>query len=342
MLELIDEIERRIEAGEAVALCAVVDARGSTPQSKGAAMLVFANGRSLGTLGGGCVEGDVRIRALKMLQGSPSEPDFARRDEVADHGVFQFRLNQDFGYDDGLVCGGLMDIAIRLLRTQEDVLPLQQMRATLLNRSNAYYRMQTVDQTCAQRSFEIEFVPPPRLVIAGAGHVGAATAALANSIGFETLVIDDREDMLSESRFPGSKRIVGEIEHELRSLAIDAQTYLIVVTRGHRHDSAALGAIINSSAKYIGMIGSKRKVRTVLDELAKQGVAREKLLSVQAPIGLELGAVTPAEIAVSIVAQLIAIRRGVDDHAVHSMKMSEADVTRYLDRESLGTGDAED
>lgn len=325
MLELIDEIVRRLDAGEAVALCAVVDARGSTPQSKGAAMVVMANGQSLGTLGGGCVEADVRVRALKMLAEAGERPD----------GVFQFKLNHDFGWDDGLICGGLMDIAIRILRTRVDVQPLLEMRQTLLRRENAYFAMQTVDEQGGARSFEIEFVPSPRLVIAGAGHVGAALASLASSIGFETLVIDDRQDMVTPNRFPTSRGIVGDIERELRSLKVDPQTYLVVVTRGHKHDGAALAAIINSPAKYIGMIGSKRKVRTVIEELAKLGVSRDKLLRVQAPIGLELGAVTPAEIAVSIAAQLIAVRRGVDDGHVVSMKMSEADLMRYLDRDNL-------
>ncbi len=331
MLDLIDEIVKRLEAGEAVALCAVVDARGSTPQSKGAAMLVLANGQSLGTLGGGCVEADVRVRALKML-GESNSP---RRDEVTDDGVYQFKLNHDFGWDDGLICGGLMDIAIRILRDRADAEPLVAMRETLHRRENAFYRMQTTDEQGQARSFEIRFVPPPRLVIVGAGHVGAALASLASSIGFETLVIDDRQDMVTPARFPTSQRIVGDIERELRSLKIDPQTYAVVVTRGHRHDGAALAAIIDSPAIYVGMIGSKRKVRTILDELATLGVSRETLLRVHAPIGLEIGAVTPAEIAVSIAAQLIAVRRGVDDRSVVSMKISETDVVRYLDRDKL-------
>ena len=109
---------------------------------------------------------------------------------------------------------------------------------------------------------------------------------MATSIGFELTIIDDREDYVTAARFPGAKRIVGDIERELKSYRIDAQTYVVLVTRGHRHDGAALAAVIDSKAKYIGMIGSKRKVRTVLDELEKSGVAREKLMRVQAPIGL--------------------------------------------------------
>lgn len=322
MLDLIDEIVRRLDAGEAVALCAVVEARGSTPQSKGAAMIVAANGQSLGTLGGGCVEAEVRVRALKMLaEAAPVQ-----------HGVYQFKLNHDFGWDDGLLCGGVMDIAIRILRSRSEAAPLLEMREALKRRENVLYRLETTDEHGNAKSFELEFVPPPALVIAGAGHVGASLASLAGSIGFEVTVIDDREDFVTEARFPSARRVVGDIERELRAAPIDPQTYLVIVTRGHRHDGAALASIIHSNAKYIGLIGSKRKVRTILDELARQGVSRERLLRVQAPIGLEIGAVTPAEIAVSIAAQLIAVRRGVDDRAVASMKMNEADLVRYLDR----------
>jgi xanthine dehydrogenase accessory factor len=342
VLDLIDEILRRLDTGEAVALCAVVEARGSTPQSKGAAMIVAGNGQSLGTLGGGCVEAEVRVRALKML-GNSQEP---RSDEVADPeraahpqhaSLYQFKLNHDFGWDDGLLCGGIMDIAIRILCTREDVKPLLEMRETLRRRDNATYRMDAPDEQGVTRSFEIEFVPPPAMVIVGAGHVGGALASLAVSIGFELTVIDDREDYVTAARFPGAKRIVGDIERELKSYRIDAQTYVVLVTRGHRHDGAALAAVIDSPAKYIGMIGSKRKVRTILDELEKAGVAREKLMRVQAPIGLELGAVTPAEIAVSIAAQLIAVRRGVDDRNITSMKMKETDLVRFFERDRLST-----
>lgn len=326
MLELIDEIERRVDAGEAVALCAVVGARGSTPQSRGAAMLLLANGQSLGTLGGGCVEGDVRTRALGMLTASATQ----------DHGVFQFKLNQDAARGEGLLCGGIMDIAIQILRTREQVRPLVELRGMLRRRENAFYRMETLDESGTPRSFAIEFVPSPALLIIGAGHVGAALGQLAPSIGFQLTVIDDRADFATPARFPGATCIVGDIESEVRAMKIDPQTYIVIVTRGHRHDGAALAAIIASDAKYIGMIGSKRKVRTVLDELAKAGVPRERLMRVEAPIGLELNAITPAEIAVSIAAQLIAVRRGVDHRTVHSMKMKEADLATYLDRETLG------
>lgn len=327
MLDLIDEIVRRLDAGEAVALCAVVDARGSTPQSKGAAMVVLADGQSLGTLGGGCVEAEVRVRALKMLQDNSSRQE----------GVYAFRLDHDFGWDDGLLCGGIMDIAIRILRTHADVASLLETREALRRRENATYQVNTTDDQGAARTFEIVFLPSPVLVIAGAGHVAGALASLATSIGFELTVIDDREDFVTPTRFPGAKRIVGDIERELRSLKIDPQTYIVLVTRGHRHDGAALAAVIHSPAKYIGMIGSKRKVRRILDEIEKTGVARERLMRVQAPIGLELGAVTPAEIAVSIAAQLIAVRRGIDDRRIESMKMKEAELVRFLDRHRLAT-----
>jgi xanthine dehydrogenase accessory factor len=120
----------------------------------------------------------------------------------------------------------------------------------------------------------------------------------------------------------GANCIVGEIEQELARFPIDRHTYIVIVTRGHKHDGRALLAVVNSPAKYVGLIGSKRKVLTIFEDLQKQGVSREALSKIHAPIGLEIGAATPMEIAVSIMAELIAVRRGRGGQAVGPMKIS--------------------
>ena len=172
------------------------------------------------------------------------------------------------------------------------------------------------------------------LVIAGAGHVGHALSAIASTLDFRVTVIDDRNDFVSSERFPNATKIIGDIESELRRFAIDANTYLVIVTRGHRHDGHALHAVIDSPAKYIGLIGSKSKIKTIFDDLSKAGVAAEKLLRIHAPIGYEIGAVTVNEIAISIAAELIATRRGREDRPANPMKIDAGQLTAWLGRKN--------
>ncbi|HEY7091322.1 MAG TPA: XdhC family protein, partial [Tepidisphaeraceae bacterium] len=176
--------------------------------------------------------------------------------------------------------------------------------------------------------------PPPKLVIAGAGHVGQALGELAAKLDFNVTAIDDRADYASQQRFPHAKQlIVGDIEQELRKFAIDAGTYIVVVTRGHRHDGQALHAVIDSPAKYIGLIGSKAKIKLIYDDLASKGVAPEKLARIHAPIGYNIGAVSVPEIAVSIAAELVAVRRGKEPGATATpMRLTAEEVKTWLTR----------
>ncbi len=326
MLELCDEILRRLGEGEVVALCTVVRSRGSTPQGAGAKMLVLADGRTVGTLGGGCVEAEVRRRTLEVLLDS------SLCEAASGRELMTFRLDHDYGWDDGLICGGIMDVAVEVLtasdRARFEALA-DELRANREGMFEARYLLES------EAKIYREIIPPtPTLVIAGAGHVGQALAGLAGPLGFRVAVVDDRPDVLAAERFPaGVRRIVGDIEAELRRFPVDAHTYCVIVTRGHRHDGAALAAVVESPAKHVGLIGSKRKVRTILGDLFASGVSREALSRVHAPVGLEIGAVTPAEIAVSIAAELVAVRRGVA--GAGSMKMSAGELETWLDRETL-------
>jgi xanthine dehydrogenase accessory factor len=185
------------------------------------------------------------------------------------------------------------------------------------------------DESGTAQTFTRTLEPRPTLVIAGAGHVGAALADIASRAGFDVAVIDDRPDFVGPDRFPGAnQRIAGDIETELGRYPISPHTYVVIVTRGHRRDGKALGAVVQSDARYVGLIGSKRKIVTIFEDLHRQGVSREQLARVHAPIGLDLGAVTPAEIAVSIAAELIAVRRRSESAAIASMRLT----TQQLDR----------
>ena len=250
--------------GDSVALVTVVRSQGSTPQRAGAKMLVWADGRTVGTIGGGCYENDAFWKAREAIgSGKPQ--------------LVQYELNDDFAQENGLICGGRMDVHIDPL------------------------------------------APSPRLYIIGAGHVGFHLAKLAGDIGFRLHIVDDREKFANTERFPGSDVVVEPIPEWLHRAEIPPSSYVVVVTRGHTHDLDAMRALAARDLKYLGLIGSRAKVARIYDALLEEGMPPECLKRVHAPIGLEIGAVTPAEIAVSILAELIAISHGVDTSAM-SMK----------------------
>jgi xanthine dehydrogenase accessory factor len=331
MEPILSEIIRRTDAGERVVLCIVVATRGSTPQEKGAKMLVVGDGRTFGTLGGGCVEAEVRKRAVELLSENVSK-------------LLDFHLDHDYGWDDGLICGGVMEIFVQVIDRQHDGMYRRALEAV---QSQVPMTLRVpYEQEGKSKEYVEEIGPPPTLVIAGAGHVGQALGDIAAKLDFNVTVIDDRVDYASEQRFPLAKRrIVGDIESELRKLAINAGTYIVIVTRGHRHDGQSLHAVIDSPAKYIGLIGSKAKIKLIHDDLVAKGVSPQKLSRVYAPIGYNIGAVSVPEIAVSIAAELIAVRRGKPDGPAKQMKLEGEELLAWLnrsrDKETRGQGDKE-
>jgi xanthine dehydrogenase accessory factor len=221
-------------------------------------MLVFADGRTFGTIGGGCYENDAFWKA---------------RDAIASGRqlLLHYELNDDFAQENGLVCGGQMDVHID---------PLE---------------------------------PTPHLYIVGAGHVGWHLGRLAGDAGFRIHVVDDREKFANDERFPGADEVVAEpIPEWLEGVELPASAFVVVVTRGHTYDLDAMRALAGRNVRYLGLIGSRAKVRRIYDMLLAEGVPAERLDRVHAPIGLDIGAVTPAEIAISIMAELIAVRRGAE------------------------------
>ncbi len=155
-------------------------------------------------------------------------------------------------------------------------------------------------------------VPDPRLVILGAGHLGQAICRLAASVGFRVTVIDDRETFANPERFPDAERIlVRPMEKALDGMEIGPATYLLIVTRGHRFDQIATEQAVQTGACYVGLVGSRRKIKLIVESLLEKGHPPERFESLYAPIGIPIGSETPEEIAVSVVAELIAVRKGV-------------------------------
>ncbi|MEM6552260.1 MAG: XdhC family protein [Planctomycetota bacterium] len=298
MIELLREVVTRVEGGATLSACMVVSTKGSTPQKAGALMLVLGTGKTLGTLGGGCVEAEVRTRAMKLMMGGDSR-------------LLRFSLDRDYGWDDGLVCGGVMDIAVKTLASVEDVVGWRGALRELEAGRDGRLTVEVEDEAGEAVSFEHVVEASPTLVIAGGGHVGLALANVAGPMGFEVVVVDDRADYASAERFPGAQVVIGDIAGELSRMAWGANSYVVIVTRGHQHDADALGAVVGSSAKYVGLIGSRRKIHQIMKGLREEGATEDELERVHAPIGLAIGAVSPEEIAVSIAAELVAVRRGV-------------------------------
>ena len=255
--EIFAAIGEALTRGDEVALITIVSSNGSTPQRVGAKMLVFADGRTVGTIGGGCYENDALLKAREALR--------TRKAIRA-----KYDLNDDFAEDTGLVCGGQMEVFIEPLEA------------------------------------------PPALYVFGAGHVGFYVARLASDAGFEVHVVDDRAAFANRERFPEAAEVVVEdIPTWLASTTLPSAAYAVIVTRGHRHDLDALQALASRPLRYLGLIGSRAKVARIYEQLLALGhTTLEDLSHVHAPIGLDIGAVTPQEIAVSIVAELVAVRRG--------------------------------
>jgi xanthine dehydrogenase accessory factor len=343
MRTLLADLETALDQQRPCVLCAVVDTRGSTPQKAGAAMLVFADGGQRGTLGGGCIEAEVRQRALRVLAAGSDRPE-----------VLTFNLDDNYGWDDGLICGGRMTILAdplssvraadyyRCLRRHLDdgkgctqavaLAPAFGLAAgdRFLFDASGQLTARTTDAALPpevtlslipltrrptpfsrQGIAYLPVLPRITLLIVGAGHVGQAVARLAAEVDFDVWVLDDRASYANQERFPSAqRRLVGDIGPTLQQLArsLTPSTYCLIVTRGHNHDEEALYHLAGTLSGYVGMIGSKRKIRLIFEDLLAKGLTQETLARVHAPLGLAIGSQTVPEIAVSIVAELIAFR----------------------------------
>lgn len=343
MREVIEELSEVLASGRPAAYCRLVETRGSTPQKAGATMLVLPDGSQAGTLGGGCVEAEVKRRALAALDSQQAD-------------VSVFNLDSDYGWDDGLICGGRMKVLIQPLaeggegdrdaagyfrRLAEvaaspaggteavvyESTEISSPSSVLLDHQGetvATLNLPSTPQQVLQHLRPLSERPRPyaeqgiaylpwlprcRLVIVGGGHVGQAVGELAHQLDFDVWVVDDREQYTSAERFPNAqRRITGTIEDVLPNLEITPETYCLIVTRGHAHDEQALFHLIDRGARYVGLIGSRRKIRMIFDDLRAEGVSAESLEAVYAPLGIHIGSQTVPEIAVSICAELVAHR----------------------------------
>jgi xanthine dehydrogenase accessory factor len=255
MSDFYEEILKLRSEGRSGALATIVSAKGSTPREVGAKMLIYEDGKFLGSVGGGCMEGEVWQEAMKVM--AEDKPKTLHLD-----------LTGRSAEEAGMICGGVMDIYIEPI------------------------------------------VPAPRVYIFGGGHISLFVSKISNMVGFQVVLIDERPQFANKERFPEADEVIAEdFEMVLPKLKVNQSSYLVIVTRGHTYDQEVLDWALSQQVRYIGMIGSRKKIHTVYDNLKEKGIKPEQLQRVHAPIGLDLGALTPEEIAVSIVAEMIKVRR---------------------------------
>ncbi len=285
-MDVYEELVELRRAGQKCAVATIVEVAGSIPSFQSAKMLIREDGTMVGTIGGGCTEAEVWQAARDVMDTEQPR-------------MLQFHLGQDAAYDNGLICGGQLNVYV------EPVLPI------------------------------------PRALIFGAGHISKSLSKVATLAGFATTVIDNRETYANQERFPEAAEVIAaEYEEVFPQLPANDSTYVIIVTRGHRDDMRVLRWAVSQPLRYIGMIGSKRKTIEVAKHLRREGIPAESLAGVHAPMGLDIGAVTPEEIAVAVVAEMIRRRRHSDrDWNPLSMSVFAEGVPKAVEVASSGTAE---
>lgn len=339
-------------AGNEMVVATVVKTSGSTPQKPGAKLLVRADGSGVGTLGGGCVEGDIWFASSQLLKsGSVAE-------------MRDYELNEDLAAEDGLVCGGTMyflldpirkatttgDFNDEVIAAYEGGAPVavaslmlapegsglvvgtkllirenssisgslgdEKLDANAINDARRLMAMGKNDYVTHESGAEyyIEaYTTPPTIVLAGGGHVSKAISNIASSLGFRIFIIDDREEFSNPDRFPEAEQtVVSDYGSAFEKLPIGTNSFIVIATRGHRYDASATASAMRTPASYVGLLGSKRKTILIFEELFAEGFTMEEVQSVRSPIGLNISARTPEEIALSIMAEIVGFRLGGD------------------------------
>jgi len=254
-MDVFEEIARLRKEGRKAALATIINVQGSVPSYETSKLLIRDDGSIVGTVGGGCVEADVWSAAQDVMR--EEKP---RR--------LHFNLNESPDADQGLVCGGSLEIFIEPI------------------------------------------LATPTLYLFGGGHVSLSISKVATLAGFETIIVDDRPGFANKERFPEALEThAGPWEEAFAALRLNEFCYAVIATRGHKADLACLRWAVTTPARFIGMVGSKRKLIEFAKVLQSEGLSTDQLERVHSPVGLDIGALTPQEIAVSVVAEMIAVRR---------------------------------
>lgn len=258
-MEILERLREAVAEQRPVALCTVVNTRGAVPRHAGTKMLVYGDGKSVGTVGGGEVENLVLKEALTAIEDGKTR--FLNYDLI------------DVERGDPGLCGGSLSVFVE------------------------------------------PYVHPPTVVIVGAGHVGRAVAHLAGWLGFRVVISDDRTELCTPEKTPGGDVYLPlEMSKIPEEMSVHKHTYFVLVTRGVDVDVEGIPSLLKTNAAYIGLIGSKRRWSHTREKLKEIGISEEEISKIKSPIGLDINAETPEEIAVSIMAEIIDQRNETKRH----------------------------
>ncbi len=330
-MDVYEVLDQYLDRGETGAMATIVAKLGAAPREEGAKMFVGRDGKFFGTVGGGCMEADVWQAAMTVIKtGRPR--------------MLHFRMDGRQIEDEGMICGGNIDIFIEPVSGEQRDLyarirgiekggeralvltrPLESsVRKSILMADGTVVGDAIDEKTMAflrthgdlRRPEVVEgtviepLAPSSFLYIFGAGHVSQFVARIAAMVDFRVIVIDDRAEFANEERFPEAESvIVDDFARVFENLPFYGGEYVVILTRGHKHDALVLGEVLAKPTRYIGMIGSRRKTKMVYEYLKARGFDESRFETVHAPIGIDISSETPQEIAVSIVAELIKVRR---------------------------------
>ena len=322
MKKLTASILNKIRQGDKVVLCTILASSGSSPRGAGARMAVFTDGSTMGTVGGGQVEYLASKEALEVL-------------ETGATAIRSFDLAPAQVASIGMVCGGKVTIYYQLL-TQAELPVLLDMEQALQEDANSWLYLQIregkvenfrvireaeaaqdPDHYCSRAVLvngePLEYYEPlmraGRVYIFGGGHVGQALVPVLASVDFRVTVYDKRKELATKEHFPMAEQVIyGDYEHIFDKVTLKPQDYVVIMTPGHESDYALMEQVLRVETAYVGCIGSRSKIARTQDLLRQAGISEERIASVHSPIGLPIGAQTPAEIAVCICAEMILCR----------------------------------
>lgn len=304
MSHFYEQLAEVLERKEPFALALISGVKGSSPQRTGAKALFLADGKIIGTLGGGCLEAEVHSRAKRAMKSGKPE-------------TFEMLLDHDFGWDDGLICGGAVmglilphaaqsaELWKKLTDTNEPICwgVKKDFSITIADSTPQPFNSSTNNDWFYQETVS----PLPALWIAGSGHVAQAVAPLAGQLEFEVTVFDDRPGLANYNFFPPDVKLrVGAWHDLLKEQLPKHDAFGLIVTRGHQHDALVLTEWIHRPFVFLGMIGSRRKARIIREQFIRDKIATpEQMNAVACPVGVDISAKSTHEIAVSILAQFV-------------------------------------
>lgn len=330
-MNMYEIVEDYLKNGKIGAIATVISRNGSAPRDVGAKMFVGEDGKIYGTIGGGNLEHSVYKQAMSTMGTEKPE-------------MIHIRMDSKEVASDGMICGGNVDVFLepvheKYLELYSRLGELKRMglNGVLVTQFNEEKYFKTAIEETAEtsgddiaeddkkvflkhiRDTDLHFEEgliieslhiAPSLYVFGAGHVSQFIAKVAKMVGFYVVIIDDREEFANKERFPDADEIIVESFYDVfNHLNFTGSEYVVIVTRGHQYDRDVLTESLKKETKYIGMIGSRRKVKMVLEHMKEIGLDPEAVDKVYSPIGLSINAETPQEIAVSIVAELVKVRR---------------------------------